>query len=65
MKKYQIIYADPPWSYDRNVGEGIASEEYPTMKLDDIKNYLENNKLIPTNNSILFLWITFPLLKEG
>lgn len=61
----EIIYADPPWSYNRNVGEGIASEEYSTMELWDIKNYLNDNKIVPKDNSILFLWITFPLLKEG
>jgi len=61
----EIIYADPPWRYNRNVGEGIASEEYKTMDLSDIKNYLEIKKIIPKKNSILFLWVTFPLLKEG
>ncbi len=65
QKYFEIIYADPPWSYNRNVGEGIASEEYSTMELEDIKYYLSENKIVPKDNSILFLWITFPLLKEG
>ncbi len=64
-KEFEIIYADPPWQYDRNVGEGIASEEYSTMSLEDIKSYLKKQKIIPKDNSILFLWVTFPLLKEG
>jgi len=64
-KHFEIIYADPPWSYNRNVGEGIASEEYSTMNLEDIKYYLTKKKIIPKDNSILFLWVTFPLLKEG
>jgi len=64
-RKVEIIYADPPWSYNRNVGEGIASEEYNTMTLDNIKSYLKKKKIIPKDNSILFLWVTFPLLKEG
>ena len=64
-KSLDIIYADPPWSYDRNVGEGIASEEYSTMSLKDIKNYLNTVKITPKKDSILFLWVTFPLLKEG
>jgi site-specific DNA-methyltransferase (adenine-specific) len=64
-KYFEIIYADPPWKYNRNVGEGIASEEYPTMDMVDIRNYLKQNKIIPKENSILFLWVTFPMLEEG
>ena len=33
MKKYQIIYADPPWSYQNGgVPQGGVDKEYPTMK---------------------------------
>lgn len=65
FKKYKVIYADPPWKYNRNVGEGIAGEEYSLMGLEKIKKYLETEKIQPEDNSLLFLWITFPLLKEG
>ena len=38
-KKYQIIYADPPWKYgggkDKNF-QGLAVDQYPTMKTKDI-----------------------------
>ena len=64
-KKYEIIYADPPWKYNRNVGEGIAKEEYSVMDLDSIKEYLNEKKILPEDNSVLFLWVTFPMLKEG
>ena len=64
-KEYAIIYADPPWKYNKTVGEGIANEEYSTMDLYKIKNYLKKEKIKSQDNSILFLWITFPLLKEG
>jgi len=38
MKKYQIIYADPPWSYfNGGVPQGGVDAQYPTMKLEDIK----------------------------
>lgn len=70
MKKgrYNIVYADPPWHYNsRNsvgtrFGRGVHSY-YPTMKLEEIKNLP-----IPTvtdENCMLFLWVTFPRLKEG
>ena len=38
MKKYQIIYADPPWRYDRSGVQGSAEKIYPTMTLEDICN---------------------------
>ena len=34
-KKYNIIYADPPWRYDMNRGQGAAENHYPTMKYAD------------------------------
>lgn len=63
MKKYQIIYADPPWRYEHPpIGsKGRAIERHcATMSLEDIK-LLE----IPSeDNSVLFLWATAPKLKE-
>ena len=39
MKKYQIIYADPPWSYDdKMAGHGGAISEYELQDLEWIKN---------------------------
>ena len=36
-KKYNVIYADPPWKYKTwTEGGGTAEKHYPTMKLDDI-----------------------------
>ena len=37
-KKYNIIYADPPWNYgDKMTGHSFSLEhEYPTMKKEDI-----------------------------
>ena len=65
IEEYQIIYADPPWKYNRNVGEGIASEEYSLMSNDKIASYLSDNKIHAEEDSMLFLWVTFPMLKEG
>ena len=62
-KKYQIIYADPPWQYDRKTGKGIAVDHYTTMSLQEICN-LPVEKLAD-KNCALFLWVTFPQLKEG
>ncbi len=37
-KKYDIIYADPPWRYDRKQAKGAAENHYTTMKVEDICN---------------------------
>lgn len=63
-KKYKIIYADPAWNYENSsLNRGGALRYYKTMKIDEIKA-LPVNK-ISDNNSILFMWVTFPMLKEG
>lgn len=36
QKKYNIIYADPPWSYSDKGCNGNAEDHYHTMSLADI-----------------------------
>ena len=39
MKKYQIIYADPPWNYKVYSKKGLgrsAESHYPTMSHDSM-----------------------------
>lgn len=65
-KKYNVIYADPPWAYRvwSKKGQGRSAEShYQTMSIDDIKA-LPVGKLAD-KNCALFMWITFPLLKEA
>jgi len=67
-KKYNIIYADPPWSYRDKRDKhprlcGGASAHYNTMTVEEIKN-LPVNKLAD-DNCMLFIWVTFPNLQEG
>jgi len=66
MKKYQIVYADPPWEYnDKRTckSTGMALSNYHTMPIETIKS-LPINKIV-ADNAVLFLWTTFPKLKEG
>lgn len=64
MKKYQIIYADPPWSYENSgVPQAGVDFQYPTMKLEDIKKLNIND--LADEPSVLLMWATFPLLKEA
>ena len=63
-KKYQIIYADPPWRFDMTKDtSGKDFLKYPTMGLDDIKN-LPVDK-ITDKDCVLFIWCVFPMLQEG
>lgn len=64
MKKYKIIYADPPWAY-RNMGniQATANEHYSTMSNEDICNLPVGG--VADDNSILFLWATFPKMQEA
>ncbi len=62
MKKYQIIYADPPWQYDFACRKKTAIEDkYPTMTQEELKR-LE----VPScENAVLYLWATAPKLLEA
>ena len=65
-KKYNIIYADPPWQYKvySKKGEGRSAENhYHTMNIEDIRSLPVGR--IADDDCILFLWITFPCLIEG
>jgi N6-adenosine-specific RNA methylase IME4 len=71
MNKYEIIYADPPWSYNEKtdcggkIGEynSHVSDNYNIMSFNDIYNL--PIKDISDDNCLLFLWVTSPNLKEG
>ncbi len=74
-KKYQIIYADPPWSYQSFSGKskknflnkkriwGIAESNYATMSMEQLKQLPIQN--ITNDNCILFMWATFPNLQQA
>lgn len=66
MKKYQIIYADPPWEYrlfSNAEGSRTASSHYQTMRLIDIYDLPIIN--IAKDNCVLFMWATYPCLNEA
>ena len=62
MKKYQIIYADPPWQYDfSKVNADKIEKHYPTMTVKDICALT-----VPADdNCVLYLWATAPKLLEA
>ena len=67
-KKYQIIYADPPWSYGgRKLNASTDGKElndhYPTMEIEEIKAL--PIKKIADKNCLLFLWVVYPQLERA
>ena len=65
MKKYQIIYADPPWPVQkikRACRPNQVEMDYPTMSVEDIcKLPIES---ISEENSKLFLWTTHKFIPQ-
>ena len=61
-EQYGVIYADPPWSYQQK-GHGAACKHYPTMTPEEIKALPVAN--LAQENSVLFLWATFPNLPQA
>lgn len=63
MKKYQIIYTDPPWVYkDKSKSHGGGAESHykctPTEELGKL--------CIPAAaDSVCLMWCTYPQLPEG
>ena len=67
-RKYGIIYADPPWSYQNAPIEstkfrGCAIQHYQTMSIAEIKALPIEQ--LAAEDCVLFLWATFPLLNEA
>lgn len=62
--KYQIIYADPPWSYRDTLGGNakMGAMPYPTMTIKEICDLPINQ--IADKDCVLFLWVTMPKLFE-
>ena len=67
MKRYQIIYADPPLDYGntknpKTTFQGLNDRHYKVMGLDDIKSLPV--KSIANVNCYLFLWTTAPFMEK-
>lgn len=65
-KKYNIIYADPPWqfkTYSDAGKEKSAENHYDCQDIDWIKNLPVAD--IADKNCLLFLWVTFPTLEKS
>jgi N6-adenosine-specific RNA methylase IME4 len=63
-KKYQVIYADPPWSYKDKAlaGNRGAGCKYNTQDMDWLNDLPVKN--LADTDCVLFLWVTMPKLNE-
>lgn len=64
--KYQIIYADPPWSYNDKMNDRKSFSvvgQYETQSIEWIKSIKVAE--ITDDNCALFLWAVSPLLPEA
>lgn len=62
-RKYNIIYADPPWQYKFPGTRAEKTDDYQTMKTKDICEL--NIKKIADDDAILFLWIIWTKLSDA
>lgn len=65
-KKYNIIYADPPWNFKHysDKGKGRSPENhYKCQSLKDIKELPISD--LADDNCVLFMWVTYPFLEKG
>lgn len=67
-KKYNIIYADPPWEYKESGGgirgcAGLDQRYKGVMTKQEIFDLPVKD--ISAETCILFLWVTFPRLEQG
>ena len=74
--KFRVVYADPPWAYDDSgvlvpvktkpghAGDnwGRADRHYPTMSIEELCAVAVKDHV--TEDAVLFLWVTSPLLNE-
>lgn len=65
MKKYSIIYADPPWAYnDKMSGHSFSLDhEYETQSKDWIARLPVGS--IAADDSVLLMWAVSPQLPEA
>ena len=63
-KQYNIIYADPPWSYRDKASAGKRGASYKYQLQD--QNWICSLpvRTISANDCVLFLWITMPKLND-
>ena len=61
--KYDVIYADPPWSYSFSGTRKNKEDDYKTMKTTDIMDLPIKN--LSSDNAVLFIWVIYNKLEDA
>ncbi len=70
-KKYNIIYADPPWKQSKGGKKSVRQNssgkplDYQTISLEEIESHLKRATSLAADNSVLFLWTIDKYLFEA
>jgi len=68
-KRFDMIYADPPWWYQNNTKSRArqmkADHKYPTMKPGELRDFGKYIKRISSKNCILLMWVTASKMAEA
>jgi site-specific DNA-methyltransferase (adenine-specific) len=65
-KKYQVVYADPPWHYHLNIDKASTNNpctietglHYPTMTTEEICGLGTSIQDLTEKDAVLFMWVT-------
>lgn len=60
---YEVVYADPPWSYNDKGINGAADKHYPTMSFRDLCTLPIGS--LTAKDAVLFMWGVFPMTPEA
>ena len=65
-KKYNIIYADPPWKFGGSGGLkwAPAAHYYDVMTFEQLEEFGKNVKKIADDNCLLFMWVVSSALDK-
>jgi len=64
---YDLIYIDPPWSYNDKATAGNRGAEfkYPCMTLPELKDMKLYIDEISNLNSVMYMWTTGPMMQDS
>jgi len=65
VKKYKIIYADPPWSYTDKAAAGSRGASFKYDVLDTMGISLLPISDLAADDSVCFMWATMPMLPDA
>lgn len=65
--KYQLIYADPPWTYrdKANAGKRGACHKYATMTEDELRDMGHRVLAVAADDCLLAMWWVAPMPVEA